>query len=55
MPDSSARLKVREGGVEFIMILTRVSVAGWVASAPSGEELPLFDPSVCINLSLLNY
>jgi hypothetical protein len=55
MQDSSARLMVREGGVEFTMILTRVPVAGWVAAAPSGEDLPLLDPSVYINLSLLNY
>jgi hypothetical protein len=40
MPLSFARLMVWKGGLEVIRILG-VSVAGWVAAAPSGVE-PLF-------------
>jgi hypothetical protein len=37
---------VWEVGVEVTVILTPVSVAGWVAAAPSGEQLPFMEPLV---------
>jgi hypothetical protein len=43
---SSARLMVWEGRMECISILTRVSVAGWVAATSSDEEPPLLEPSM---------
>jgi hypothetical protein len=46
MPTSSARFMVWEDGVEFFIILTRVSVIGWVAVVPSCDEPPFLEPSV---------
>ena len=46
MPANSARFIVCEGGVEVTMILILVSEAGWVAAAPRGVELPVFEPYV---------
>jgi hypothetical protein len=50
---SSALLIVWEGGVEFARILTRVSVIGRVAAAPSVEEPPFLEPSVYTKSSML--
>jgi hypothetical protein len=42
----SARLMVWEGGLDCTTLLTRVSFAGWVVAALSGEEPPLLDSCV---------
>jgi hypothetical protein len=46
MPTSAARFMVWVDGVEFLIILTRVSVIGWVAAVPSCKEPPFLEPSV---------